>query len=460
MGRTMRTPMGQVFILGIVFLFVFSAYITIQAFASKLYGDTLGSNMELTLYAVFTAACFIAPAVTNVCGSRLTLFLGTTGYASLVAASLVLALLGHRPLTDTIVNLGGAGCGIGAALLWTAQGRLMLEYSNGANQGRIFAIFWALFNLSALVGGLLTFFYFADHNIEDQASLWPLYVVFLALIIGGGALTGLLSPPSEISSQLYLRDSAPIDAAPAVNGATHPVDRAALDWFSEAVATIQLFGTRTMLILGPLMWYTGFNQPYQLNTFARYFTARANGLEVIVFYGAEIFGAFLAGWILDRDPTRPRTGALHVLAVFLAVTTGGYALAFHSELNAARAAWPTCNVVPLDFTQTAIVGPTLAYFLWGLSDSQVQAFSYWLMRQLFADGPEQSRAVGFYKMIQSLGWCAGFALVPSERMPPIVQMGLTYACALVGVVFALFRLPSDAPLLRDSRAPLSGAERA
>ena len=116
--------------------------------------------------------------------------------------------------------------------------------------------------------------------------------------------------------------------------------------------------------------------------------------------------------------------------------------------------------MPLDFTQTAIVGPTLAYFLWGLSDSQVQAFSYWLMRQLFADGPEQSRAVGFYKMIQSLGWCAGFALVPSERMPPIVQMGLTYACALVGVVFALFRLPSDAPLLRDSRAPLSGAERA
>ena len=39
--------MGQVFILGIVFLFVFSAYITIQAFASKLYGDMLGSNSTL-----------------------------------------------------------------------------------------------------------------------------------------------------------------------------------------------------------------------------------------------------------------------------------------------------------------------------------------------------------------------------------------------------------------------------
>ena len=79
-----------------------------------------------------------------------------------------------------------------------------------------------------------------------------------------------------------------------------------------------------------------------------------------------------------------------------------------------------------------------------LPDSQVQAYSYWLMRQLFAEGAEQSRAVGFYKMIQSLGWCAGFALVPAERLPPLVQNLLTLSCAIVGVALALFRLPSDA----------------
>ena len=43
------------------------------------------------------------------------------------------------------------------------------------------------------MGGLLTFFYFADHDISDQRGLWPLYVVFLACIIGGGAVTQLLS---------------------------------------------------------------------------------------------------------------------------------------------------------------------------------------------------------------------------------------------------------------------------
>ena len=271
-----RSPLGQVTIMGIVFLLIFTAYITIQAFASKLYGDTLGSNMALTLYAVFTVACFIAPAITNVLGPRFTLFLGSLGYAALVAASLVLAVSGSGPVTDTFVVLGGACCGLGAALLWTAQGRMMLEWSSGSDQGTIFAVFWALFNLSALVGGLLTFFYFADHDISDQKSLWPLYVVFLACIIGGGAVTQLLTKdaseargvaalassthvapadgnhvPPGAPGLHHLDPALPVNGSVAEAGAGMPGDS---DWYVEALATVRLFRTRTMMILAPLMW--------------------------------------------------------------------------------------------------------------------------------------------------------------------------------------------------------------
>ena len=62
--------------MGMIFLFVFMAYYMIQDYSANLYGATLGANMELTLYAVFTAACFVAPAATNVLGARLTMFLG------------------------------------------------------------------------------------------------------------------------------------------------------------------------------------------------------------------------------------------------------------------------------------------------------------------------------------------------------------------------------------------------
>ena len=299
----LRSPRAQVTIMGVVFLLIFTAYITIQAFAAKLYGPDLGSNMELTLYAVFTAACFAAPAITNVCGPRVTLFLGSLGYAALVSASLVLAMFGSHLWTEALVVFGGACCGLGAALLWTAQGRMMMEWSNGSDQGEIFAIFWALFNLSAVFGGGLTFFFFADHPIEDQKSLVPLYVVFLLCIVGGGACIGCLSPSARRGTSSHATASVIASPSPPFDGTAAPA--APPSMVTEAAATVKLFATPTMAVLAPLMWYTGYNQPYQLNTFGdRFFSARALGLEIIVFYAAEIVGGFAAGWLLDRDPTR------------------------------------------------------------------------------------------------------------------------------------------------------------
>ena len=169
----LATPMGQTVLMGVIFLFVFAAYITIQGFASKLYGDDLGSNVMLTLYATFTVACFISPTVTNVLGAKNTLALGVLGYGALVAASLLYSLPAfHKEWAKIIVILGGAILGVGAACLWTAQGRLLLEWADGENQGTLFSVFWALFNTSALAGGLLTFFYFSttDGAVPPAAS--------------------------------------------------------------------------------------------------------------------------------------------------------------------------------------------------------------------------------------------------------------------------------------------------
>jgi len=65
-----KTGEGQTALLGGVFLFVFMAYYMIQSYSANLYGAVLGSNMETTLYAVFTVFCFPAPAITNKIGTR------------------------------------------------------------------------------------------------------------------------------------------------------------------------------------------------------------------------------------------------------------------------------------------------------------------------------------------------------------------------------------------------------
>lgn len=46
------TPRGQAVLMGLIFLLVFSSYLTIQGFAVQLYGEALASDMEFVLYAV------------------------------------------------------------------------------------------------------------------------------------------------------------------------------------------------------------------------------------------------------------------------------------------------------------------------------------------------------------------------------------------------------------------------
>ena len=119
-------------------------------------------------------------------------------------------------------------------------------------------------------------------------------------------------------------------------------------------------------------------------------------------------------------------------------------------------------------TRRLVVGAA-AMLCWGFSDSQIQAFVYWLIRVTYGSGPEQARAVGFFKvgergggrgvarswlrrtrargslpprvqMTQSAGWCIGFAFSPPHRMAPIVHVKLSDACKTVkprGMIAAL-----------------------
>ena len=82
----------------------------------------------------------VAPRATNVLGARLAMFLGEIGHDIGSSAAVLSRTSGSWPAVA-----GGELLGVGAALLWTAQGRLMLEYAGGDDVGRIFAIFWSMF---------------------------------------------------------------------------------------------------------------------------------------------------------------------------------------------------------------------------------------------------------------------------------------------------------------------------
>jgi hypothetical protein len=56
------------------------------------------------------------------------------------------------------VVTSGAILGVTAAFLWTAQGSLMLSlYCTEAQKGLFISIFWAIYNLGAVVGSVVFF---------------------------------------------------------------------------------------------------------------------------------------------------------------------------------------------------------------------------------------------------------------------------------------------------------------
>lgn len=139
--------------------------------------------------------------------------------------------------------------------------------------------------------------------------------------------------------------------------------------------------------------------------------------------------------------TSRAAAAKSCLALFAALTAVGYALALCLELpHVGHAASIAHHGRPRD-TRRLVVGAA-AMLCWGFSDSQIQAFVYWLIRVTYGSGPEQARAVGFFKMTQSAGWCIGFAFSPPHRMAPIVQLLATAAVCAVGTALTLPELPA------------------
>ena len=58
--------------------------------------------------------------------------------------------------------------------------------------------------------------------------------------------------------------------------------------WTDLVETCKMFFTYRCGCLALLFFYTGFNQPYQLVTFGRFFNKQTQAVEQIIFYALEV----------------------------------------------------------------------------------------------------------------------------------------------------------------------------
>ena len=418
--------MGQTVVTGVVFFFVFAAFYVLQGLASVLMGPALASNALSTLYGVFTAACLFAPYVVNRYGAKWSLRIGILGYCSLSISTLLVSLYGTR----WFVILCGALNGLGAAVLWTSQGRFLLECAAADTSRDVsehFSIFWGFFNASAVFGGIATFLYFGDAETSN-GNFSVLFAAFVILMALGAAFT------------VFLTDDVGDTAESSVG--SPPMLSARV----EIVETAKLLLTRRALLLGPLYWYTGFNQPYQIDNFGdRTFSPKVVGLELALFYLLSVVAAKVAEHVLVPGHLRQklnnhRNAAVRALLWFCGTSVLAFTLA------------ATVVFKKQESSSATLVLATFAFGLWGFSSSIAQAFCYWLIDVLYDQtGPDRARAVALYKLLQSLGWCVGFALLPVNRCPNTGQFLLNALSCFLAFFLALFELPTN-----DSRGTKNG----
>ncbi|KAM6913770.1 UNC93-like protein MFSD11 isoform 1-T1 [Lycodopsis pacificus] len=244
----------NVVILGVGFLFIFTAFTTCgnieQTVVKSLRNDTFSGSGYHSLgiiYGVFSFANLLAPAVVAVIGPKTTMFLSGLLYSGYIAVFIIPSTWSFY-LTSVLI-------GIGAAMLWTAQGHFLVENSEASTINRNTGMFWALLQCSMLFGNL---YIYLDWNGRTEIPDSSRKNIFLSLLVASilGTLSFLVLRKSHHEEELLSEEEGQSLLSTRAMY-KHRANTAMQDAKSEFKTMLQLLKTKTILLLGPCMAYSG-----------------------------------------------------------------------------------------------------------------------------------------------------------------------------------------------------------
>ncbi|KAK7938750.1 hypothetical protein WMY93_002076 [Mugilogobius chulae] len=359
----------NIVVLGFAFMFMFTAFQTcgnieqtvLISFNSTTFHGTGYTSMAI-IYGVFSASNLIAPSVITVIGPQLSMFISGLLYSAYIAMFIY-------PFTWSFYT-ASVLVGIGAAVLWTAQGNVLATNSSETTIGRNSGIFWALLQFSLFFGNLYIYCAWRGHDhITDKDHVTE----------------SLLQAESNDSSASY-------------SSAQSGLCSQALDAF---VKSCKLFITKEMLLLSTCIAYTVdfYSGVYgtSIGAMTRFGKDAKSliGLSGICIGAGEILGGGVFGMLnkyirFGRNPVVLLGLVTHFLAFFLIF------------LNIAQDA-PVAPEAGTDLQAfiTPSVGVALfCSFLLGLGDSCFNTQLLSIIGFMFKDNSAPAFAV--FKFIQSI----------------------------------------------------------
>lgn len=401
------TPEGKkllnIVILGFAFMFMFTAFQTcgnIEQTVLINYNSTdfhgSGYTSMAIIYGVFSASNLIAPSVVAVVGPQLSMFVSGLLYSAYIAMFI-------HPFTWSFYT-ASVLVGIGAAVLWTAQGNVLATNSNDRTIGRNSGIFWALLQFSLFFGNLYIYCAWRGHDTITNKDRMTVFISLTIISLVGCFLFFLIrKPESESSSEVTesLLQAESNESSASSSSSDSGLCSQALDAF---VKSCKLFITREMLLLSTCIAYTGLELTFYSGVYGTSIGAMKqfgqDAKSLIGLSGISIgVGEILGGGVFGMLNKCNRFGRNPVVLLGLVTHYVAFYLIF---LNIA----PDAPVASEAGTQLqAFIQPNVGValfcsFLLGLGDSCFNTQLLSIVGFMFKDNSAPAFAV--FKFIQSI----------------------------------------------------------
>ncbi|KAG9445045.1 hypothetical protein H6P81_016385 [Aristolochia fimbriata] len=281
-----RSHERDVHILSFAFLFVFAAYGAVQNLESTANKEKdLGTTSMGILYLSFTIFSLVASSMVRVLGLKNSLVLGTTGYWLFIASHL-------KPSLYTMVP-ASLYLGFAASIIWVGQGTYLTSVARshasdcnlheGTVIGRFNGEFWGMFASTQVIGNLVSLALLRGEEGGSLSGRTLLYTVFLASVTVGIILMFALSN----------RDAKTDDLPPS-----------STNFYATLGSLLKLVISplcdKKMLLIIPLLAYSGLQQAFLWDYFNKYIVEPALGVPGVggvmaVFGAADVICSVVAG---------------------------------------------------------------------------------------------------------------------------------------------------------------------
>ncbi|CAB1439704.1 unnamed protein product [Pleuronectes platessa] len=420
----------NIIILGFGFMFMFTAFQTcgnIEQTVLKSFNSTefhgSGYTSMAIIYGVFSASNLIAPSVVTLIGPQLSMFFSGLLYSGYIAMFIY-------PYTWSFYT-ASVLVGVGAAVLWTAQGNVLTINSTDNNIGRNSGIFWALLQCSLFFGNLYIYFAWHGHVHITDKDRQTVFISLTVISLVGCFLFFLIrrpdpeSSPSEVTESLLQAESteSSTDTSPHSGLCSQ-----ALDAFVQAC---KIFVTKEMLLLSFSIGYTGLELTFYSGVYGTCIGAMTrfgkDAKSLIGISGIFIgIGEILGGGVFGMLNKRNRFGRNPVVLLGLVTHFVAFYLIF---LNIASDA----PLAPEEGTDLqAYISPSVAVamlcsFLLGLGDSCFNTQLLSIIGVMFRDNSAPAFAV--FKFIQSIMAALAFFYRVGRVQPAGIRLRQHLICS-------------------------------